>query len=146
MMKLARLGVLLVVLMLAVTACTSVAQVGGNGGGPNNPPNPPDDPPEVCAINVDTGEMHHTKSRKKDLRDIPGNLIFHDGDVLSQNLWAVSAYPQLQVKLAEMLYNGDGTARDQAQALVWLDRAAAAGNERAISLKAWITRAKPAVK
>jgi hypothetical protein len=58
-----------------------------------------DDPPEVCAINVDTGEMHHTKSRKN---QIPGNLIFHDGDVLSQGLWEVSAFPQLQLKKAEM--------------------------------------------
>ncbi|MFL5341960.1 MAG: PQQ-binding-like beta-propeller repeat protein, partial [Gemmataceae bacterium] len=59
----------------------------------------PSDPPEVCAIDVNTGEMHHTKSRKF---EVPGNLIFHEGDVLSQNIWTVSAFPQLQMKLAEM--------------------------------------------
>ena len=59
----------------------------------------PDDPPEVCAVNVDNGDMHHTKLRKK---EVPGNLIFHEGDVLSQNIWTVSAFPQLQLKLAEM--------------------------------------------
>ena len=41
----------------------------------------PDDPPEVCAINVDSGEMHHTRSRKK---DVPGNLVFYEGKMLSQ--------------------------------------------------------------
>ena len=49
-----------------------------------------------------------------------------------------------QVKVAEMLYNGIGTAPDRAQALEWLDRAAAAGDERAISHKARMARAKPA--
>ena len=33
--------------------------------------NGPDDPPEVCAINVDTGEMHHTKSRKRNCGTSP---------------------------------------------------------------------------
>jgi outer membrane protein assembly factor BamB len=55
--------------------------------------------PQIVEINIDTGDMHATKSRKK---EIPGNLIFFDGDVISQNAWNVSAYPQLQVKLAEM--------------------------------------------
>jgi outer membrane protein assembly factor BamB/tetratricopeptide (TPR) repeat protein len=55
--------------------------------------------PQILEINIDTGEMHATKSRKK---EIPGNLIFFDGDVISQNIWSVSAYPQLKVKKAEM--------------------------------------------
>ena len=56
--------------------------------------------PEVCAINVDKGIVQaHTRSRK---REIPGNLIFYEGSVLSQTHLEVVAYPQLEVKLAEM--------------------------------------------
>src|SRR5262249_24212341 len=55
--------------------------------------------PEICAIDVNTGKMTHTKSRKN---EVPGNLLFYEGDVFSQNIYNVSAFPQLQVKLAEM--------------------------------------------
>ncbi|MBL8795070.1 MAG: PQQ-binding-like beta-propeller repeat protein, partial [Planctomycetia bacterium] len=56
-----------------------------------------DKEPEVCAINVDTGRVvAHTKSRKK---EVPGNLIFYEGQVLSQTLTSITAYPQLQSKL-----------------------------------------------
>jgi len=36
-----------------------------------------------------------TKSRKK---EVPGNLIFYEGTVLSQNINEVAAYPQLNVQ------------------------------------------------
>lgn len=56
--------------------------------------------PEVCAIDMEAGQIiAHTKSRK---REIPGNLIFYEGKVISQTVREVSAYPQLKVKLAEM--------------------------------------------
>jgi tetratricopeptide (TPR) repeat protein len=56
--------------------------------------------PEVCAINIDKGIVQaHTRSRK---REIPGNLIFYEGSVLSQTHLEVAAYPQLEIKLAEM--------------------------------------------
>src|SRR5262249_19630801 len=55
--------------------------------------------PQIVEINIDTGDTHATKSRKK---EIPGNLVFYDGEVISQSIWKVSAYPQLHVKLAEM--------------------------------------------
>jgi outer membrane protein assembly factor BamB/tetratricopeptide (TPR) repeat protein len=56
--------------------------------------------PEICAINVDRGIIHaHTRSRKK---EVPGNLIFYEGSVLSQTQTEVVAYPQLEVKLAQM--------------------------------------------
>lgn len=56
--------------------------------------------PEVCALDIDTGQVvAHTKTRK---REIPGNLIFVEGKVISQTVNNVSAYPQLKVKLAEM--------------------------------------------
>src|SRR5207248_1613835 len=55
--------------------------------------------PEVCAINVDKGLIHaHTKSRKK---DVPGNLLFYEGEMVSQTMTEVVAYQQLEVKLAE---------------------------------------------
>jgi tetratricopeptide (TPR) repeat protein len=56
--------------------------------------------PEICAINVDKGNIHaHTRSRK---REVPGNLLFYDESVLSQSHDQVVAYPQLEVKLAQM--------------------------------------------
>jgi outer membrane protein assembly factor BamB len=56
--------------------------------------------PEICAIDIDRGVVHaHTKSRK-DI--VPGNLLFYDGDVLSQTTTELMAFPQLKVKLAQI--------------------------------------------
>jgi outer membrane protein assembly factor BamB len=56
--------------------------------------------PEVCAIDVRSGRVvAHTRSRKK---HVPGNLLFFEGDVVSQTATEVVAYPQLKVKLARM--------------------------------------------
>lgn len=56
--------------------------------------------PEICALNIDKGIIHaHTRSRKK---EVPGNLLFYEGNVLSQTHHEVVAYPQLEIKLAEM--------------------------------------------
>lgn len=56
--------------------------------------------PEICAINLDKGFIQaHTRSRK---REVPGNLLFYEGTVLSQTHTEVVAYPQLERKLAEM--------------------------------------------
>ncbi|MFO0879083.1 MAG: PQQ-binding-like beta-propeller repeat protein [Gemmataceae bacterium] len=56
--------------------------------------------PEICGINIDRGIIHaHTRSRKK---EVPGNLLFYEGNVLSQTHLEVVAYPQLELKLAEM--------------------------------------------
>jgi outer membrane protein assembly factor BamB/tetratricopeptide (TPR) repeat protein len=53
--------------------------------------------PEVCAIDIEKGIVHaHTRSRKK---EVPGNLLFYEGDVISQGLTEVVAFPQLEVKL-----------------------------------------------
>jgi outer membrane protein assembly factor BamB/tetratricopeptide (TPR) repeat protein len=62
-------------------------------GGPDSPD------PQIVEINVDTGDMHATKSRRK---DVPGNLIFFDGEIISQGITSLSVFPQLQVKLTEM--------------------------------------------
>ncbi len=60
---------------------------------------------EVLAINLETREIARSKSPEG---EVPGNLIFHDGDVLSQTMTAVLAYPQLEVmerQIAEKLKN-----------------------------------------
>ncbi len=60
---------------------------------------------EVLAINLETREIARSKSPEG---EVPGNLIFHDGDVLSQTMTAVLAYPQLDVmerQIAEKLKN-----------------------------------------
>jgi outer membrane protein assembly factor BamB/tetratricopeptide (TPR) repeat protein len=64
--------------------------------------------PEICAIDVDRGQfVAHTRSRK--VRDgdniryeVPGNLLFYEGSVVSQTPTEVVAYPQLTVRIAEM--------------------------------------------
>jgi tetratricopeptide (TPR) repeat protein len=56
--------------------------------------------PEICAIDVDKGlVLAHTKSRKK---LVPGNLLFYEGDVLSQTSTEVAAFPQLRKVLARI--------------------------------------------
>lgn len=56
--------------------------------------------PAVWAIDVEKGKVvAQTRSRSK---DVPGNLVFFDGDVISQGLTEVVAYPQLKVKLQKM--------------------------------------------
>jgi outer membrane protein assembly factor BamB len=56
--------------------------------------------PEIVAIDIDKGVIERrAESRKK---EVPGNLVFYDGEVISQNLRTISAYPQMRVKLREM--------------------------------------------
>jgi hypothetical protein len=64
-----------------------------------------DELPEVCAINISTGKIEkESRSRKKtdNKMEIPGNLLFYNGDVISQTALAVASYPQLKVKLAQI--------------------------------------------
>jgi outer membrane protein assembly factor BamB/tetratricopeptide (TPR) repeat protein len=56
--------------------------------------------PEICAINVDRGLVHaHTRSRKE---DVVGNLLFYEGQMISQTTREVVGYPQLEVKLDQL--------------------------------------------
>jgi tetratricopeptide (TPR) repeat protein len=56
--------------------------------------------PEVCAIDVVKGAIvAHVRSRKG---EVPGNLLFFEGHVISQNYQEVVGYPQLAVKLQKM--------------------------------------------
>jgi len=56
--------------------------------------------PEICAIDLALGRViAHTPSRKK---IVPGNLVFHQGEVLSQGPLDIAAYSQLAVRLAQI--------------------------------------------
>jgi len=56
--------------------------------------------PEIVSIDLDKGAVHaHTKSRKK---EVPGNLVFFEGEVISQSTSDIAVYPQLRVKLAQI--------------------------------------------
>src|SRR5262249_32929945 len=53
--------------------------------------------PEIALIDMEKGFVKaRTRSRNK---EIPGNLLFFDGEVLSQTLTQVASYPQLDVEL-----------------------------------------------
>jgi outer membrane protein assembly factor BamB len=57
--------------------------------------------PEICALNIETGAMVHTKSRPKagtQTFEVPGNLVMYEGDLLSQGLSEITAFPQLDVQ------------------------------------------------
>src|SRR5262249_10283364 len=57
--------------------------------------------PQVCAIDVAKGAIvANTKSRKPE--EVPGNLLFYEGDVLSQGVDEVAAFPQVKVKLDQI--------------------------------------------
>jgi outer membrane protein assembly factor BamB len=62
--------------------------------------------PEVCAIDIDKGQfVSHTKVRPDPADgkfEVPGNLLFYDGEVLSQTVTKLTAYPQLKAKLAQI--------------------------------------------
>src|SRR5262249_14352234 len=53
--------------------------------------------PGICLIDLKASRiLMVTQSRKK---EIPGNLLFYEGDVLSQSMTHVAVYPQLDVEL-----------------------------------------------
>lgn len=55
--------------------------------------------PGIAAIDMDTGSVAHASSRTK---EVPGNLLFFEGDVVSQSSTQIVAYPQLRVKITQM--------------------------------------------
>jgi outer membrane protein assembly factor BamB len=55
---------------------------------------------EVWAIELDNGFVFGKSQSPKG--EIPGNLIFHDGEVISQGVFHVTTYPQLQVRENEI--------------------------------------------
>jgi outer membrane protein assembly factor BamB/tetratricopeptide (TPR) repeat protein len=56
--------------------------------------------PAVAVIDVEKGSLKATtRSRKK---EVPGNLLFYEGSVISQTVDAVAAFPQREIKNAEI--------------------------------------------
>jgi outer membrane protein assembly factor BamB len=59
--------------------------------------------PGIFAIDIERGRIVAQTRSKKDLRsnavEVPGNLLFFDGEVISQTASELVAYPQLKVKL-----------------------------------------------
>jgi outer membrane protein assembly factor BamB/tetratricopeptide (TPR) repeat protein len=57
--------------------------------------------PGICAIDLEKGRLTGPpiKSRKK---EVPGNLVFYEGDVISQGVDQLVAFPQLKVILAQI--------------------------------------------
>jgi outer membrane protein assembly factor BamB len=63
--------------------------------------------PQICAIDMDKGKIiGSSKSRPrtpgKEDYDVPGNLLFYEGDVVSLTAEEITVYPQLKRKIAEM--------------------------------------------
>jgi outer membrane protein assembly factor BamB len=62
-------------------------------------------PAGIAAIDIDKGTFALARSRPKpdpSEAEVPGNLLFHQGTVISQSPYDLAAYPQLKVKIAEM--------------------------------------------
>jgi outer membrane protein assembly factor BamB/tetratricopeptide (TPR) repeat protein len=56
--------------------------------------------PEVLALNVEDGQLlAHTPARNG---EVPGNLVLHDGLVVSQTVAEVSVYPQVRARLRQI--------------------------------------------
>jgi outer membrane protein assembly factor BamB/tetratricopeptide (TPR) repeat protein len=61
--------------------------------------------PGIFAIDVERGKVvaqTRSKLNRENVLEVPGNLTFFDGEVISQSATEVVAYPQLKVKLDEM--------------------------------------------
>jgi outer membrane protein assembly factor BamB len=60
----------------------------------------PEKKPEVCAIDIDTGKITARTQSRKD--EVPGNLLFYEGDVISQTATQIVTYRQLRIKRDEI--------------------------------------------
>jgi outer membrane protein assembly factor BamB/tetratricopeptide (TPR) repeat protein len=62
--------------------------------------------PQICAIDMEHGKIvGSSESRPRTVGeglDVPGNLLFYEGDVVSLTPTEVVVYPQLKVKIAQM--------------------------------------------
>jgi outer membrane protein assembly factor BamB len=56
--------------------------------------------PGICLIDLNAGRILATTQSRK--QEVPGSLLFYEGDVLSQTLTHVAVYPQLDVELARI--------------------------------------------
>lgn len=60
----------------------------------------PQSGPGIFAVNVTTGRKLSVAAKRN--QELPGNLLFADGDIISQTAQNISAYPQLRVKESEI--------------------------------------------
>jgi outer membrane protein assembly factor BamB/tetratricopeptide (TPR) repeat protein len=65
---------------------------------------------EVIALQIHDGKIH-SRSKSYDA-EVPGNLIFHAGDVISQSATKLCAYPQLAVRERDILARLSTNPRD----------------------------------
>jgi outer membrane protein assembly factor BamB len=56
--------------------------------------------PGILAVNLTTGKKISVAAKRN--QELPGNLIFADGDIISQTATSIAAYPQLRVKEMEI--------------------------------------------
>jgi outer membrane protein assembly factor BamB len=56
--------------------------------------------PAVAVIDVETGALKATTRSRK--REVPGNLLFYEGSVISQSVDEIAAFPQLEIERAEI--------------------------------------------
>ncbi|HXG11688.1 MAG TPA: PQQ-binding-like beta-propeller repeat protein, partial [Gemmataceae bacterium] len=73
----------------------------------------------VCAIDVERGAVAGSAESRSG--EVPGNLILHDGDLLSQTALQLTAYPQLRVRLGQI---NERLARDPCDPSALADRGA----------------------
>ncbi len=63
--------------------------------------------PQICAIDMDRGKVvgttpSHPRTPGGNDYDVPGNLLFYEGEVISLTPTEVVVYPQIKVKIAQM--------------------------------------------
>lgn len=56
--------------------------------------------PGIFAVNVSTGRKLSAAAKRN--QELPGNILFADGEIISQTALNISAYPQLRVKESEI--------------------------------------------
>src|SRR2546427_43420 len=59
---------------------------------------------EICKIDLERGMLTRSPAPKNERGDneVPGNLLFYDGNVISQTETAVTCYPQVEYKVAQI--------------------------------------------
>ena len=59
---------------------------------------------EICKIDLERGTLTRSPVPKNDRGDAeaPGNLLFYNGDVVSQTETTVTCYPQVEFKVAQI--------------------------------------------
>jgi outer membrane protein assembly factor BamB len=70
------------------------------------------DTPEICVIDLDKGEVHSRVSSRQ--REIVGNLLLFEGQVMSQTVRGITGYPELRTKLKEVEGRLKKNAKDPA--------------------------------